>query len=68
MHLSQQGFLGAEVVDDGALAQVQFGGDVAEAGVRIPAVGDMLGEYAQDRVAGTGPRTPCSHSPTIHSC
>ena len=46
-----QSFLVAEVVDDGALAQVELGGDVGQAGVGVPAVGDVLGEDAQDGVA-----------------
>jgi len=65
VQLPEQGFLAAEVVDDGALAQVELGGDVGQAGVRVPAVGDMLGEDAQDRIARTGPRSTCSHLPTI---
>jgi hypothetical protein len=61
----EQGFLAAEVVDDGALAQAELGRDVAEAGVGVAALGDVLGEHAQDGVAGACACGPAGHPPTI---
>ena len=67
VHRGEQPVLGPVVVDDRALGDAEFPGDVAEVGLAVPALGDEAREGGQDVLRpASGPRTALARPVTVN--